>query len=103
MVSRRSKRLDQQRELQRAAKIKRRRDQNLMCGIVALTVPIVGVLHGGIAAIGLGSLVGILVAVYFFHAARSGIRHSSKPPESSSDDSYERSLRERTRQGQKTS
>jgi len=93
MVSRRSKRLDQQRELQRAAKIKRRRDQNLMCGIVALTVPIVGVLHGGIAAIGLGSLVGILVAVYFFHAARSGIRHSSKPPEPSStqrsDDSYE--------------
>ncbi len=76
-----------------------------MCGIIALTGTIVGILYGGIAAIGLGSLVGILLAVYFFHAARSGIRHSSRPPKSSStqrsDESYERSLREKTQQGKR--
>ena len=99
MTSRRTQRRDHLRERDRAEKIAQGRDRYLLYGVIALTGPLVGVLYGGIPAIGLGSLVGVLVAAYFFHAARSRIPRPSRLTNPSatqqSMDSYERSLRER--------
>ena len=109
MGSLRTTRRERQRQRERAEERARRRGQYLLYGLVCLAGPFVGLLYGGLPAVGIGTVVSLLLAAYFFRAARSEVRgvgrrlRKSVQTEPGSASEYERSLEQRLRSGRPNS
>ena len=104
MASSRSARRERQRQRERAEAEAAERSGYFLCGVIALAGPFVGLLHGGLAALSLGTLFGLAVAAFYFWAARARRPARLDPaaiPATPSDSpfaDYERSLADRARQ-----
>ena len=107
MTSRRSRRLDRQRDRVGAEGYEQERRRYLLYAIIALLVPVIDLLTIDLLNFAISFPIAVLISIYFFRAAIRIAPSPTREPELSTEPPgatpYEQSLQKRMKQGRSSS